>query len=429
MRISDQTLLAYLLGGLEGEHSEQIRLAMADDPALAQRLVELKRWLGPLPPPGILPGSPDEPLASQTGQSLVDGLADRTLAAIWGLESDASTADRDGVLPAATPNEANRNGPSSPHSPPTSFSAREFPSEVGGGAASPLRRRWFSFGQTSDRDTRSAGLWRSPDLLALAVAAVVMLGLLLPNLQSARELARSASCGDHLRQLGMALGAFAERDPKRCIPAIDPVGPMSFAGIYASQLESNQLLDDAAWLLCPGQPAAQRWVGRRPPTINQLLAAREGELLQLQRIAGGSFAYNLGVWRAPHYQPVQLRGRSHFAVLGDRPSVPDPAHLTWQWHGPQVANVLFEDGHVRSIRLDHRFELPDHPFRNELGEDWAGLSLDDASLGISSAPPLPPRIRRQWLRTGRNNPHHPTFGPASSSHFPDESPPHLRHDR
>jgi prepilin-type processing-associated H-X9-DG protein len=423
MRISDQTLLAYLLGGLEAEHAEQIQLAVVDDPVLAQRIVELQRWLSPLPPAGR--PIPADAATQGPGESLCDGLANRTLAAIWAMESGDEAWEGDSHRHCDRTPTPGDNAPGQPH---PGRQLEPLP-EVGTGVAGPLRRRWFGFGQAGDGEARSTALFRSPDLLALTAATVVMLGLLLPNLQSARELARSASCGDHLRQLGMALGAFAERDPKRRIPTIAPVGPMSFAGVYASQLESHQLLPDSAWLFCPGQPTAQRWVGRRPATLEQLLAARDGELQQLQRIAGGSYAYNLGVWKAPHYQPIQLQGRSHFALLGDRPVAPDPAHLQWQWHGPQVANVLFEDGHVRKIRLDHHFQLPDHPFRNEIGEAWAGLSHDDASLGISSAPPLPQRIRRHWLRNRRNNPHHPTLGPTGSDHLSDESASNLPRDR
>ena len=61
------------------------------------------------------------------------------------------------------------------------------------------------------------------ELLVVIAIIAVLIAILLPAVQAAREAARSSSCKANLRQIGIALHAFAEKDPsgRLCSGAFD----------------------------------------------------------------------------------------------------------------------------------------------------------------------------------------------------------------
>jgi hypothetical protein len=114
----------------------------------------------------------------------------------------------------------------------------------------------------------------------------------------------------------------------------------------------------------------------------------------LQQIAGGRYAYSLGVMDGDRYSAPQHEGRASFAILGDAPLsgsyVADTADVTkMRWcHGGDGTNLLFEDGSVRHMRRTTMLDMPDHPYINHRGLVEAGVNIDDAALAPSSRPPF-----------------------------------------
>lgn len=132
-----------------------------------------------------------------------------------------------------------------------------------------------------------------------------------------------------------------------------------------------------------------------------LYAALSGDIARLkflQRLAGGHYAYNLGVYEDGRYRAPKFEARSTFAVLGDAPisgqSLDDGASRRFRWHHGNGANILYEDGSVRFVEPHCMRFQHDHPYLNHDNLVEAGVHVDDAALAPSWYAPTRKALQR-----------------------------------
>ena len=183
------------------------------------------------------------------------------------------------------------------------------------------------------------------ELLVVIAIVGVLVALLLPAVQAAREAGRRASCGSNLRQVGVALHAYL--DARRCLPP-GRGGPLpkvfSAQAVLLQFLEEgnvHQLIDFTAAptsftvgataydgatnyraattvvsvLVCPSDPAAGRIAGSAFAGTNYVACAGSG-LVQSGTLAAADGLFYTG-------SRVRLRdmvdGSSHTAAFSERP--------------------------------------------------------------------------------------------------------------
>jgi len=104
------------------------------------------------------------------------------------------------------------------------------------------------------------------ELLVVVAIIGILVALLLPALSRAREAARNVECKNNLRQIGLAMHIFADKDPqgRLCTGASDfrRDGCMDTWGWVADVVNINAV--DAGEVLCPSNPL------RGPEKLNDL---------------------------------------------------------------------------------------------------------------------------------------------------------------
>lgn len=383
-----QDLLGYLLGALEPHEMDQVRQALRDNPELQQELEQIKALLRPL----------DEATDRDAAFLAEDGEAEQEDLG----ESFEPPRDLISRTMAAIP-EAPVPGTPTPQRPVELEQAGELSGRVMVPASDQSEKRPWSW-------------W---DMVFSGLAATALFGIVLPGVLQGRFEARKIACQNNLRETGIALTNYALDDPQHQLPRLAAEGNEAFAGIYSVKLHDKQLIDRMSQILCPSlDPPNTRFL--RPPTTEELQAARGQTLLVLQRLSGGSYAYNLGVMSGNRYQSPQYQGRTAFAILGDAPvpvaSLPalsagsdqgseirralaEPPRMGTTavrfGHEGRGVNLLFEDGHVIFLPVGDSMMTHDHPFLNHRGDVEAGVNADDAALAPSWQPPFR-NVPRRW---------------------------------
>lgn len=359
-----EDLLGYLLSALDPHEMRRVDQRLSEEPQLREELAEVAHALRFL----------DEAVAAEEVVEPPPDLISRTLARLpeRGLLPDQpaatdSTLTNVAIQPVAAP-------------------------------PSPARSSWG-------------------DLVVGVLAATALIALGLPMVARMRSEARSTACQDNLRRLGLAISQYVLRERDSHLPQLAESGVEAFAGMYAVRLADGGLLSDASLRWCPDTaipqaeaPRLQRqrsapWKSRTDfAPVPQLVmgqdlqaAATAGDIAQLrwlQQVAGGHYAYSLGVVDENRYHAPQYEGRASFPILGDAPiaghqlsDAVDVSKLRWS-HGGHGANLLYEDGSVRRLQVSTMLGIPDHPFVNHRGSIEAGVNIDDASLAPSSRPPF-----------------------------------------
>jgi len=330
-------LLGYLLGALDDDEARRIELALERSApqndlgrkyALLQQAVrplDLDRQEFPAPP----------------------GLAERTLAfvAASSLSAPVDSGKRPGPRRRA----------------------------AGGPRPSPVRE--FEGAEPSPRGRL--------DRLIIGATALAACVLVAPLLLDAVEESRARRAERNLQRLSAALQGYAESHG--LYPSPPDRGPLSRAGLYAPTLVSEErLVADDGTVLCPDSELSRRG-GFRIPSLAELNeSVGTPRFEELVRTMGGDYGYTLGHRDADGVlQPNRNQRRARFPIMAD---APDDCLEKSSNHPDGTHHVLFEDGHVRSLR-PHAMHRDDHLYRNRHGEVGAGVDPHDAVIGDSHHQP------------------------------------------
>lgn len=364
--------LGYLLGALEPGETAQVERALQANPELKSELAAIERSLRVLGYP-----ERDDEIAHDDAPL---GLANRTLDFVdahadvmrkMEFEEDAAPDTRELVKARAD---------------------WDAPPDV----ELPQRRssltRWFSTAQRESAGDSKRYTWVDMAVVASLITTAVV--LILPALNASRINSQSLACQENLRQLGLGLQQFAEFSPNHSVPGVAPAGPRGSAGIYAVALKDRQLLNKDGFVICPTSALAESTPAFRIPSFDELNLASPEDLPRLQRTMGGSYGYNLGYMvegqglRAP-----KMQHRSQYPLMSDAPRASELRSglttVSSPQHGRRGDNILFEDGHVQTIRGSDQLSWPDNPFLNRSGLIAAGEDAEDVVIAESCARAIP----------------------------------------
>jgi len=172
------------------------------------------------------------------------------------------------------------------------------------------------------------------ELLAVLGVLSIVIALLLPAVQSAREAARRAQCQSNLHQIGVALHSY--HDAQHCFPPAVTTVPRShgafYGGLYSVQVRLLPYLDQAA-----AYNAVNFQTGTWPPDTFMFPITD----LQLQLNAANSTVYQtaMGVFLCPSDGgPFSQAGNNYRGNTGVGPSGAPWAEF------PDSGNGLFPEG-------------------------------------------------------------------------------------
>ena len=366
---SDETLLGYILGGLSDEENADIEALLIGNPSLQQRLRDLRSLLEPLAEEQLA-----EEQRAEESQDQAINPSDSLSNNLSGAQPETLDLPPAGLIEQTLRAiQQQSNGPS----PTRAFALSQ------------------QFHSAESQSTRVAWL----DSLVALAAGIVVLSFLLPGILRWRESARQHECVENLRHLGSALISFAQFQPTHRLPAIEPQGPLSFAGVYAIRLQDKELLDTKRWLQCPGEPSSP-WLANIP-TSQQYLQAPESKRYVWRMLAGGDYSYHMGSIVEDKYQAPSIESSARVAWIGDRWPAELHSELNdedFELHGNRGLNVLYNDGSVQWLKLPKLQKLAsiDHPYLNHHLKVAPGIGEADACLGPSHLLPAigatrPPR--------------------------------------
>lgn len=219
-------------------------------------------------------------------------------------------------------------------------------------------------------------------LVALGVC-LAALAIFFPALASSRLLASRVQCEDNLRQVGMGLHKFADASSRQRYPEIHGAGPLSVAGSYAPRLVNEGFISNPEVLSCV---ATSNEISL--PTIEELLVAPEVMLPELHDRLEGVFNYNLGSRQGENIEAPKMAGRARFPIASDVVLVNDTL-IGSDSHFENRVNILFDDGHVEFLKIEHLPADIQRVFVNNDGLVQAGVDEDDVVLANSIARPIP----------------------------------------
>ncbi len=326
MQISDDNLIAYLLGDAPAELAEQIEQQLASDPDLVSRLSHFRMVLGHIDSMGTVYEPPAD-------------LVDATLARIDEAES------------------------------------RVQPALSGLNASAAKQTSWWD----------STVLTLSLTLLCcLVLPAIVKARFESRRVQCANNLRNTG-----YSLVDFALNNPEQRFPQVDISGRGGFAGVyavrlksSGFPIVPAQLQCPSLIGwrtESGSMLLP-----------TIPTLNEIHELALTEFRFLQRVVGGDYAYNLGVIEKQCLVAPRYEGRSHFAILSDSPVFQDGRERLTAHDGRGINILYEDGhtSFVGAPSIIYTGQVSDHPFRNAHGIHAAGLTPQDACLAPSYFSPL-----------------------------------------
>jgi prepilin-type N-terminal cleavage/methylation domain-containing protein len=201
------------------------------------------------------------------------------------------------------------------------------------------------------------------ELLVVVAIIALLSGLLLPSLASARAAGRLTVCASNLRQIGLALHAYANTNAGFLPRGPDPVHPFDFA---ANATATNQL-----WI-GKASPHPRQYTGLGvliPETLERRIYFCPSDSAfnlsqELPKIGTNDHAYGSYLYRQLDELPPDSNGQldrlgrneidGQFvtveALALDMNSLGPPPEYYETNHDARVVNVLFRDGSVRAFK-------------------------------------------------------------------------------
>ncbi|MGE3806344.1 MAG: DUF1559 domain-containing protein [Gemmataceae bacterium] len=240
--------------------------------------------------------------------------------------------------------------------------------------------------------SRSRRAFSLIELIVVIGIIGVLVGLLLPAVQKAREAGSRARCQNHLRQLGMAFHLHAENQG-RCFATEAPSTSPSLYKALLPFVEQAQAGDEQAIpvFLCPSRRGVAQAPGKRDYGYASSSASQSrgptildaASPVSIDRIENGtSHTYLLShVWMSPAtyvegdstdlgWSHKQNRRWNTSALKSDDDSTGDNTFLG----GPHPAGVptLYADGHVAMLAYEE----------SDVASGWAYRNDPQAVLGV-----------------------------------------------
>lgn len=229
-----------------------------------------------------------------------------------------------------------------------------------------------------------------PEVIAIGVAATFLGALILPAIEASREAARRDQCAFNMAGIGQALQLYSVNHGH-----FPQIGLTQNAGHFAYLLaEEGDLTREALQksLVCPSSTLSQLIADGDLkiviPKRDRLEAASADQLLEIQRLMAGSYAYRIGYFRGRDFIPFGGNGGCRSAILADSPSLTNVSEVVSRHHGKCGQNVLFEGGNVLFVTGCWAPDDVDHLYLNDDSQLAAGSNSSDIVLAPSDVTPL-----------------------------------------
>jgi hypothetical protein len=234
-----------------------------------------------------------------------------------------------------------------------------------------------------------AGGWprmRSVDALAAAALLIIVGGMLLPVLLSARQGSERAACQDNLRTVWGALEEYSGQNTDRAFPIVEAQGPRSVAGAFVPILRDSGALGETFLVSCPARHEFSEPAKVSSAELQAAFARDNAEFARLAREAAGGYAYSLGYGEGPTVVGLRATDPGTLPIVAD--SAPGGGNSPN--HGGPGQNVLYIGGHVRWCVNRTVGEENDDIYLNKRNLLLAGESRSDSVLGPGDAGPSGP---------------------------------------
>ncbi len=115
------------------------------------------------------------------------------------------------------------------------------------------------------------------ELLVVVAIIALLISILLPSLSGAKRVARRVACGSNLRQIGLAMNAYANEEKEWIVGAPNGSGFTAMMGLSESQYAATGDVATTPWDWA--NPLAKRYMGSSEMSLNRfkrMAKSREG---------------------------------------------------------------------------------------------------------------------------------------------------------